>query len=177
MSSSSASRTAMPGIARTTEGQVGCPAVVPGRRGPHRARAEESESKHDADVFVARWLNCAIGLWGKATSYAEMIDVDLPYLSKMRSGEKPTPLRALLPLLGNTEAVLAFVAPLLESIGHVARPVKGPTFFQLAGAVLADLDDGSAVTRQVIKNAAAKRGWTEAQMELALRPTDTNNDT
>ena len=138
------------------------------RMGPRRAQSDEEANKHEADKLTAKWLDHALEMWGKATAFAEMIEVDLAHVNRMRSGEKPTPLRALLPLLGHAEAVLAFVAPLLESIGYTARPIAGPTFIQLAGAVLADLDDGSAITRKLIENAAAKRGWTVAQVEMAL---------
>lgn len=168
----------MPETARSSRGQwqnASSETIRPvlDRRGPRHALSDEDKreadaSKHDADVYVAKWIDAAITAWGKATAFAEAIEVDLAHVTRMRSGEKPTPIRALLPLLGNPEAVLAFVGPLLESIEYVARPVAGPTFTQLSAAVLADLDDGSAVTRQLIENAARKRGWTAAQVEMAL---------
>lgn len=164
--SSSTSRTAMRSAAWSSTGQAVGPALD--RKGPKRAGTDEDSSKVEADKFVAKWIDSAIEMWGKATAFAEAIEVDLAHVNRMRSGEKPTPLRALLPLLGHVEAVLAFTAPLLESIGYVARPVNAPTFTQLAGAVLADLDDGSAITRALIERAAEKRGWTAAQVAMAL---------
>jgi len=132
------------------------------RLGPKRATAE-------TDGRVAKWFDDAVKAYGKATALADELGVGEAFLSEMRSGKRGIALRHLLPILGHAEAVLAFVAPLLESIGYVARPVAGPTFVQLAGAVLADLDDGSAVTRQLIETAARKRGWTHAQVAMALR--------
>jgi hypothetical protein len=166
MPTSSSTRLVMPSVSRSSTGQASGPALD--RKGPLRASTVEDSSKVEADKFVARWLDAAISAWGKATAYAEQIEVDLAHVNRMRSGEKPTPLRALLPFLGNTEAVLTFVAPLLESIGYVARPANAPTFVQLAGAVLADLDDGSSITRALIERAAEKRGWTPDQVALAL---------
>lgn len=169
MPTSSSTRLVMPESSRSRIGHEAGP--TGDRKGPRRADAVEN-SKGDADRVVARWLDAALACWGKTTAYAEMIEVDHAHVVRMRSGEKPSPLRALLPLLGNTEAVLAFVGPLLESIGHVARPVNAPTFVQLAGAVLADLDDGSAITRALIERAAEKRGWTHEQVEMALHRED-----
>jgi hypothetical protein len=36
--------------------------------------------------------------------------VDLAHVTRMRSGEKPSPLRCLLPFVGHVEATLTFVA-------------------------------------------------------------------
>jgi hypothetical protein len=157
---------AMPEPARSSHGQGAGPDLD--RHGPKRADALDIAIKHDADKITAAWFDHALTFWGKATAFAELIGVDLAHVSRWRTGEKPIPLRAVLPFMHNVEAVLALVGPLLESIGYVARPVAGPTFAQLAGAVLADLDDGSAVTRQLIENAAKKRGWSHEQVEIAL---------
>lgn len=170
MSSSTATRTAMPAGERSREGHEGC---LPGdRKGPKRAESVDAAVKHDADKIVAAWFAAALDMWGKTTAYAELVNIDHAHVSRMRTGEKPIPLRAVLPFMHNTEAVLAFVGPLLESIGHVARPVNAPTFTQLAGAVLADLDDGSSVTRALIERAAEKRGWTAEQVAVALHRED-----
>ncbi len=166
MSNSSASRIAMPELARSSEGQGSGPELD--RRGPKRAEPVETAVRHDADKITAGWFDAALTIWGKATAYAELIGVDLAHVSRMRTGEKPIPLRAVLPFMHNTEAVLALVEPLLESIGYCARPVRGPTRAQLADAFLADLDDGSAVTRALIERTAAKRGWSAEQVALAL---------
>ncbi len=136
------------------------------RRGPKHA--EELSGKVLADKYAAKWLDAAITMWGKATAYAEMIEVDLAHVTRMRSGEKPTPLRCLLPLLGNVEAVLAFVGPLLDSIDHHARPNKGLTEVELALIVLRGLNDGSAVTRKLIENLAAPFGHKPNEVAAAL---------
>ena len=131
------------------------------RKGPKRASCE-------TDGVVASWFDAAVKCYGKATALADELGVGEAFLSEMRSGKRGIALRHLLPFLGNAEAVLAFVAPLLESIGYVARPVKGPSKADLAGAVLSDLNDGSAVTRALIERTAAKRGWTVEQVSIAL---------
>lgn len=147
------------------------PVVI--RKGPRRAGTDEAESKHDADKFVARWLDVALTAWGKATAYAEAIEVDLAHVSRMRTGEKPTPLRALLPFLGHAEPVLAFCAPLLASIGYVARPVRGMTRAQLAEALLADLE-AEPMGRKLIEQTAEKRGQGHEQTAMALRNEETD---
>lgn len=140
------------------------PVVI--RKGPRRAQAKASAVE---DAKVAPWFDAAVKMYGKAQALAEELGIGEAELSEMRVGHRSIALRRLLPLLGHTEAILALVGPLLESISHVARPVNAPTFAQLAGAVLADLDDGSSVTRALIERAAEKRGWNEEQVALALR--------
>lgn len=165
--STSSAKTALRADQVRTQGKVDSPALRPVliRKGPKRVSAE-------ADGVTSRWFDAAVGCWGKGIAYAAELGVVESFLSDMRAGKRGIALRHLLPMLGHVEAVLAFTAPLLESIGYVARPVTAPTFAQLAGAVLADLDDGSAVTRRLIENAASKRGWTAEQVALALHGED-----
>ena len=131
------------------------------RKGPKRISAE-------TDGEAARWFDAAVGCWGKGVAYASELGVMESFLSEMRAGKRGIALRHLLPLLGHTEAVLAFVAPLLESIGYVARPVRGLTEAELALIVLRGLNDGSAVTRRLIENLAAPHGHEPAEVQLVL---------
>jgi hypothetical protein len=157
----------MPEGARSSRGPVDGPGLEGERIGPRRV-----DGKLPGDAATAPWFDAAVTCWGKAVAYAEETGLDLSLFGKMRAGAKPVYLRHLLPMLGHTEAVLAFVGPLLESFGHVARPVNAPTFVQLAGAVLADLDDGSSITRALIERAAEKRGWSPEQVAMALHRED-----
>lgn len=158
----------MPDGARSSLGQAdGDACAIDGprldRKGPQRVA-----EKHDDDVTTARWLDAAITLWGKSTAYAEAIGVDLAHLSRMRTGEKPTSLRHLLPLAGNVEAVLAFAAPLLESIGYVARPKDGPTVEQVAHVALRVLL-ASPLTREMLERECERQeGWSTDQVNETL---------
>lgn len=134
------------------------------RKGPKRASS-------DTDGLVAKWFDDAVKCYGKAMSLAEELGVGDAFLSEMRSGKRGIALRHLLPFLGNIEAVLAFVAPLLESINYVARPVNGMTRPQLAEALLADLE-GEPMGRKLIEQAAEKHGQTREQISMALRRED-----
>lgn len=165
MSTPSAMRQVVLAGARTSEGPIAGPAIdLEERKGP--LRVEPPVDPLDAEA--GSWVNAAAQAFGDLSAFATQIGVDLSYLGKMRKGTKPLSGAHLVRMKGQVDAVLALVAPLLESIGHVARPVIAPTFVQLAGAVLADLDDGSAVTRQLIESAARKRGWTTEQVARAL---------
>jgi len=158
MPTSSSTRPVLPESGVRSRGEESSPTV---RKGP-------KPTTSSTDGVVCKWFDDAVKCYGKATALADELGVGESFLSDMRSGKRGIALRHLLPLLGHPEAVLAFVAPMLDSIGYVARPVIGPTFTQLSAAVLADLDDGSPITRRMIENAAAKRGWTPAQVAMAL---------
>jgi hypothetical protein len=156
--------------ARSREGQDGCARLDPvlTRKGPKQAATNEDKNKHDGDAVTAAWLDAAIKMHGKATAYAEEIHVDLAHVSRMRTGEKSASLRHILPFMGNVEAVLAFVGPLLESVGYIARPVNGMTRAQLAEAVLSNLER-ERMGRKLIEQAGAEHGQTEEQVAVALR--------
>lgn len=121
------------------------------------------------DAVTARWLDAAVTLWGKSTAYAEEIGVDLAHVSRMRSGEKPTSLRHLLPLLGHTEAVLAFVAPFLESIGYAARPIAGPTREDVLRLSHDQSWEAPMFREHLYRVAEERHGWTREQVLLALK--------
>ncbi len=132
-----------------------------------RAASDES-SKHDADKYAAPWLDAAIRMFGKATAYAEAIEVDLAHVTRMRSGEKPTPIRALLPFLGNPEAVLAFVGPMLESIGYHALSKNVPTVEEIKADVLAFVRGEPLLWKLYVAQAEKVQGWTPEEIEAAL---------
>ena len=154
------------------------------RKPPRRAGSPNPE-----DVTAAKWLDAGVAAYGKADAYADEAAIDKGDLSNMRTGKISTALRRLLPMQKHAPSALAFcaeflaavelaehpadvlalVCPLLEAVGYAARPVKGLTRAQLAEAVLADLDDGSAVTRRLIENAGTKRGASAEQVAMALR--------
>lgn len=186
MSSSSTVRTAMPRNRMGTECEPGSLAVRPtGARKPPK-RAGET---HAGDARTAKWFSAGVEAYGKADAYGSVAGLGKNDLSEMRSGKRSVALRRLLPMLENAPSALAFcneflaavemaehpdevllfVGPLLESIGYVARPVKTLTRTELGELILDDLDDGSAVTRKLIENAAAKRGHGPRHVAMALR--------
>jgi hypothetical protein len=158
----------LPKAARSSEGPARGPdadlTAVLVRRGPHRS----DDVVDPDDVTAGKWLDAAVQLYGGPVAFAEHIGVDLSYLTKMRAGTKPIAGRHIVKLRGETEAVLAFVAPLLESISYVAKPIAGPTRAQVAEAVLADLErDG--LGRQLIDQAGERRGWDAERVAMGLR--------
>lgn len=159
-------RKTLPAIDGSPEGHFGGPSSD--RKGPQRASAPV-ETKRIAHLAAA-----VIDAWGGCDAVAEFLDVDRSLVIRWRTGEKSMPLRYLVMLFeGCADAFIAFATPIcIELKLHPPRPQPGPSFAQLAGAVLADLDDGSTITRRLIENAAQKRGWSAEQVALALRKED-----
>ncbi len=187
--SSSASRKVVPeiGMRGTCEEPSQASRLTGARKPPKRANAKQLD-----DEKSAAWFNAGVEAYPKAEAYASETELSSGVLSELRSGKRSVALRRLLPMLDHAPSALAFcneflakvemaehpdevllfVGPLLESIGYVARPVKTLTRTELGALVLDDLDDGSAVTRKLIENAAAKRGHGPRHVAMALRRED-----
>jgi hypothetical protein len=86
----------------------------------------------------------------------------------MRSGEKPSPLRCLLPFVGHVEATLTFVAPLLDAIGYHARPKNTPTVEEIKADMMAFVRKEELLRKLYASHAGMVRGWTPEQIEAAL---------
>jgi hypothetical protein len=166
MPTPSSARLAMPETTKSTQGLVTRPEED--RRGPKRAEDLDSAIKHDADKIVAVWFSAALQMWGKATAYAELIGVDLNHVRRMRQGEKSIPLRDVLPFMHCTEAVLALVVPMLDSIGFVAVPKQGPTKSEVQALGHDSMWD-TLMYREHVYRLGEKRGWTREQIDQALR--------
>lgn len=157
----------VPEDGRSTQGLLGSAEVD--RRGPKRADTLQAAVRRDADKIVATWFDAALKLYSKATAYAELIGVDINHLRRMREGEKSIPLRDILPFRGNTEAVLAFVKDMLDSIGYVAVPKHGITAEQVGGVATRVLM-ASPLTREMLERECEREhGATPEQVELAIR--------
>ena len=131
-------------------------------------RAAEDQVDPD-DKLAGKWLDHAIQLFGGAVAFAEHVGVDLSYLTKMRSGAKPIAGRHIAKLRGEPEAVLGFVAELLESIGYIAVPVAGPSAENIRVDALAFLRGEPLLWRVYVETACRRLGWTPEQIELVLR--------
>lgn len=132
------------------------------RKGPKRVAAE-------TDGEAAKWFDAAVGCWGKGVAYAAELGVVESFLSEMRAGKRGIALRHLLPLLGHPESVLAFVAPLLESVGYVARPTRGITPAEVNAIAARLLCETRASKEMLVRECERVHGATPEQVALALR--------
>jgi hypothetical protein len=153
----------MPEMVRSTRGPVDGLELDGDRRGPRR-----SDGKLPSDAATAPWFDAAVSCWGKAVAYADEVGLDLSLFGKMRAGAKPVYLRHLLPILGKVEPVLAFVGPLLDSIGYVAVPKRGPTAAEVKALGHDSMWD-TLMYREHVYRLGERRGWTRDQIEAALR--------
>jgi hypothetical protein len=104
---------------RTSTGQEAGTALV--RKGPHRAEPRATPTEI-ADREASQFFDAAAAAFGPVALAAEL-EVDDALVSKMRSGAKSTPLRALLPILRDPDAALALLTVMSRYAG-LAPPTK-----------------------------------------------------
>lgn len=108
---------------RTSEGQLaGTGVSFSGpRKGPVHSDTPLTPTGR-ADWEASRFFNAAAAVFGPVALAAEL-DLDDAMVSKMRSGAKSTPLRALLPLLKDEAAALALLTAMARYAG-LAPPTR-----------------------------------------------------
>jgi len=111
------SRRDIPDGSRSTPGQHGCQTIDP------LDREAINRRNHEWDQKVAPLFDAGIAGWGKADAFCEEFAIDKGYLSNMRAGKKPVPLRLIVPFLGNEGATRGFTSALLAEVKLAAVPV------------------------------------------------------
>jgi hypothetical protein len=95
-----------------------------------REKIEEAKGEAnsgDLDRLAAPWFDAAVSKHPKADSLAAEIGVSAPYLSAMRHGDKPTPIRTLLAFLENKECAYEFACQFLTAAGLPTPPREHAT--------------------------------------------------
>jgi len=126
--------------------------------------ADTGAHVEDPTLTAARWFSAALD----ASDETIDLGIDAAHVSRMRKGEKSIPLRHLVELLGNREAVLAFVEPLLKSIGFAAMP-KPKLSKRRARELVTNAVKQSADIFALMRERAAREGGVDTEeIELAL---------
>jgi hypothetical protein len=183
---STSTRTAMraDGMRGTCEDDSQASRLAGARKAPKRANSKQRD-----DERAACWFNAGVEAYGKADAYASEAEISSGVLSELRSGKRSVALRRLLlflkspgaalafceAFLGDVEvaehpdAVLALVAPLLDAIGMVARPIEAPTEDEVLRLSHDESWEAPMFREHLYRVAKEKRGWTRAQVDIALR--------
>jgi hypothetical protein len=120
-----------------------------------------------ADFEASRFFDTAAGVFGPVALAAEL-DLDDAMISKMRSGAKSTPLRALLPLLRDPDSALALLTAMARYAGlapptRVRKVTRDEVEHETAQQVRRTVDVWKLYRRQV----ADALGTTEEDVEAA----------
>lgn len=161
----------LPEIERSTEGQPAGPGVVSliARVESLRNSLKNNETKTAAfDALAAPCFDRAAAVYGAASLAAEL-QVDDSHLSRMRSGQKPVPIRALLPLIKEPRALIAFCAPLCHEAGlEPPRLMQRVTREQVVTEFMRSLLDSPPLLRLLVADAARAFGVSADEVLSAL---------
>jgi hypothetical protein len=154
-----------------------------------RRPAKRANRKQLDDVRASRWFSAGVDAYPKAEAYASEEEISSGVLSELRSGKRSVALRRLIPMLDHAPSALAFcaefladvevsehpddvlllVGPLLEAIGMVARPVDAPSEEEVLRLSHDESWEAPMFREHLYRVAAEKRGWTRAQVDIALK--------
>lgn len=125
--------------------------------------------KAEAEREVAQWFDAGVKEMPKAQAVAAELDVSEGYLSKLRSGQKPVPMRAARAFKGNTAATLAYVRALLDSIGYVAVPKRTAiTRDEVENRITDIVRRSTQLFKMCRREAAEEIGCDEVEIDRAL---------
>lgn len=131
--------------------------------------AKGEASTGDLDSLAAPWFDAAVSKHPKAEALAAEMGVTPPYLSAMRHGDKPVPLRALVALLAYKQCAYEFACQFLMAAGLPLPPRETAKLERadVCETALALLVDGP-LFKSLVRECSEKYGATADDVLRAL---------
>ena len=165
----------MPDDAQVNQGEVVTPgaASLIARLVSIREKIDSSEGESrngELDALAAPWFDAAVQKHPKADSLATELGMKPAYLSAMRHGDKPTPIRTLLAFVNHPDSAHAFACSYLASMGLPLPPRRAPkvTREQLLEIALALFIESPGLLRTLIHEAQDRYGAGAEDVAAAL---------